>query len=79
MIAHRHLDEGRDVKQLVLHLPDAGGTRLVGIYREYVGMDIAEGVADLIDDKGKPPVGAIAEIDRQRTEGETEQARVAQQ
>ena len=25
MIAHRHLDEGRDVEQLVLLLPDAGG------------------------------------------------------
>src|SRR5580692_615486 len=79
MIAHRHLDEGRDVKQLFLRLPDAGIADLAGLYRKDVTVDIAEGVADLIDDQGKRPVSAIAEIGRQRVEGVAEQPRIAQQ
>ena len=42
-------------------------------------MEFAKSVADLIDHQGELAVGAIAEIDRQRVEGETEEARVAQQ
>jgi len=36
-------------------------------------------LADFIDDKRKLTAGAMTEIDRQRIEGEAEQARVAQQ
>ena len=75
MIAHRHLDEGRDVKQLVLLLPDAGGADLARLHRQHVGVDVAEGVADLVDDQRQLAVGAIAEIDRQRIEGVAEQPR----
>ena len=66
------------MKQLVLLLPDAGISYLARIDGKNVSMDIAEGVADLLNDKGEGPVGAIAEIDRQRIEGVAKQPGIAQ-
>ena len=58
MVAHRHLDEGRDVKQLVLLLADAGRADLARPHRKHVGVDFAKRVADLIDDQRQFAVGA---------------------
>ena len=63
MITHRHIDEGRDVKQLVVVLPDTGDADLAGLHRKHVSVDVAEGVADLVDEKGKAAIRAIAKID----------------
>ena len=52
MVAHRHLDKGRHVKPLVLRLADAGRADLAALHREHIGMDIAEGVADFVDEEG---------------------------
>jgi hypothetical protein len=41
-------------------------------------VDLAEGVANLVDDEGEGAVGAMAEMDRERIESITEQSRVAQ-
>src|SRR5690349_13140026 len=72
MIAHRHLDEGRDVEQLFLALPHAGGTDFVLPDRQHVRVDLAKGVADFVDDEREGAVGAVAKVDRQRIEGEAE-------
>ena len=79
MVAHRHLDEGRDVEQFFLALPHAGIADLVRHYRQHVGMDIAKGVAHFVDHERQLAIGAIAEIDRQRIEGIAEQAGIAEQ
>ncbi|MEA2912699.1 MAG: hypothetical protein QOJ15_4780 [Bradyrhizobium sp.] len=78
LIAHRHLDEGRDVKQFFLLLPNAGIAEFARLYQKHVSVDVAKSVADLIDQKRKFAAGAGAEIHRQRIEGVTEQPRVAQ-
>src|SRR4051812_5428016 len=79
MIAHRHFDEGRDVEQLFLLLPDAGRADLARSYRQHVGVDIAKGVADLVDHQRELATAAIAEIDRERIEAEPEQPGITQE
>ena len=79
MVAHRHFDERRDVEQLVLLLPHAGRADLVRRHRERVGVDIAEGIANLVDDQPEVAVGLVTEIDGQRIEGIAEQAGIAEQ
>jgi len=64
MIAHCHLDEGRDGEQFFLFLPQPGSAELAWLHRKGVGVDIAKRIADFIDDKRKLTPGAMAEIDR---------------
>ena len=49
-------------------MPDAGAADLVRLHGERVGLDIAESVADFVDQKRQGAVDAVAEIDRQRIE-----------
>ncbi len=79
MVAHRHLDEGRDVEQFVLALPHAGIADVSRLHRQHVRMDLAKRVAHFVDDERELAAGAIAEIDRQRIEGIAEQAGIAEQ
>src|ERR1700686_3815898 len=79
MNAERHLDEGRDVKQFCLLLPNSGFAELARLHGKYVGVDVSKRVANLIDDQGEFAVDAMAEVNRQRIEGETEQAGITQQ
>src|SRR5258708_8610011 len=78
MIAHRQLDEGGNMKQFLLLLPDTGNAELARLHGKHVGVKIPKSVANLIDHQGEPAVSKIAEIDRQRIEGEAEQAGVGQ-
>jgi hypothetical protein len=45
-------------------LPDPGIADLARLHGKYVSVDVAEGVANFIDNQSKPAVGAVAEIDR---------------
>jgi hypothetical protein len=78
-VAHRHLDEGRDVKKLVVLLAHSGLADLAWLHRKNVSVDVAKRVADLIDDQDQFASGAIAKVNRQRIEGVAEQPRVTQQ
>src|SRR5258708_35250613 len=78
MIAHRQLDEGGNMKQFLLLLPDAGNAELARLHGKHVGVKIPKSVANLVDHQGEPAVSKIAEIDRQRIEGEAEHAGEAQ-
>ena len=60
-------------------LPDAGRAEIARLHRQHISVDLAEGIAHLVDDQRKLAVGAIAEIDRQRIEGVAEQAGIAEQ
>src|SRR5260370_9677778 len=79
MVAHRHPDEGGDVKQFFLLLPNSGFAELARLHGKYVSVDVPKSVANLVDDQGEFAVGAVAEINRQRIKRKTEQAGVTQQ
>src|SRR5260221_14232003 len=78
MIAHRQLDEGGNMKQFLLLRPDTGKAELARLPGKHVGVKIPKSVANLVDNQGGPAVSKIAEIDRQRIEGEADRAGVAQ-
>ena len=60
-------------------MPDAGAADLVRLHGERVGVDIAESVADFVDQNRQVAVGAVAEIDRQRIGSAAKQPGIAQQ
>jgi hypothetical protein len=60
-------------------LPQPGFVEFTRLHRNHVGVEAAKRVADLVDDQRKLAAGAVAETDRERIEGVTEQARIAQQ
>jgi len=65
MIAHRHFNKGRHVKQLVWCCRTPAWLISPGCTEECKG-ECRQRVADLVDDQGQFAVGAIAEIGRQR-------------
>lgn len=77
-VLRREGDEWGDVEGLGVLLPQTHGALVAAVYGNTIGVDLAEGVAHLVQHKDQARTGIAAKIHRQRVEAEAEQARVAQ-
>ena len=65
IVVERHVHEGRDVQALDRALADLGSAVF---HRDQVGVALAEGGADLVQDRGQPAVRTVAEVEAKRVE-----------
>ena len=77
LVAHVHVEEGRHVEDLRAALDDRGVG--IGFDGNDVGVALAERVADGVEHCRERTVGAMTEVDAQRIERETKDARQRQE